>query len=66
MLGKKVLYWSDIEEMVHKIVTDIQQCDQQFDRILCLARGGLIPGAMIAHKLNIRDVYSVAITSYYF
>lgn len=65
MINKKVMYWSDIEEMVHKLVTKIEKSDQNFDRILCLARGGLVPAALLAHKLDIRDVHSVAITSYY-
>lgn len=65
MIGKKVAYWADIEEMVADLTHQIKQSGQEFNAILCLARGGLVPAALLAHALDIRNVYSVAVTSYY-
>lgn len=35
------------------------------DHVVALARGGLIPGTVVANMLNIRHVYSVGLSSYH-
>lgn len=35
-----------------------------FDAVVAIARGGLVPGAIVARELNIRVVESVAVKSY--
>ena len=35
-----------------------------FDAVVAIARGGLVPGAIVARELNIRMVESVAVKSY--
>lgn len=36
----------------------------QFEKIVGIARGGLVPAAIVARELNIRDVDNVSIASY--
>lgn len=36
----------------------------QFDKIVGIARGGLVPAAIVARELNIRNVDNVSIASY--
>lgn len=63
-MQKKVLYWGDVEEMVANIATQISKDAQEFTHILALARGGLVPSALLAHALDLRPVHSLSVYSY--
>ena len=63
-MNKKVLYWSDVEELVANVVHQIQEKDIEFMHIVTLARGGYVPAALLGHGLNIRSVHSVCAYSY--
>lgn len=52
------LFMQDIE----KLITQLQS--EHFDAILAVARGGLIPGSMLANRLKIPLIYSIQIKSY--
>ena len=36
-----------------------------FDRMICVTRGGLVPGAIVARELNIRNVDTISIMTYH-
>lgn len=57
------LSWLSIEAGVSMLMKRIAD-PQAILGIIAIARGGLIPGAMLAHKLGIRNIVSLGIASY--
>ena len=55
--------YADIDEYINHMVTRIRDSAPMWvpDRVVAIARGGLIPSAMIAHKLSVDDVSSIDI-----
>lgn len=47
------LIWTDIEILVEKIASNIQQKELKYDYIVGIPRGGLVPAVMISHILSI-------------
>jgi hypoxanthine phosphoribosyltransferase len=45
--------WQQIENEVNKIANTILSKKDNFDVVIGLSRGGLIPGVMLSHKLNL-------------
>lgn len=45
--------WLQIENEVNKIANTILSKKDNFDVVIGLSRGGLIPGVMLSHKLNL-------------
>lgn len=45
--------WQQIENEVNKIANSILSKKDTFDVVIGLSRGGLIPGVMLSHKLNL-------------
>ena len=52
------LSWDDITEIVKELAIDIHK-EYQPEIIIAVARGGMIPGVMLSHALNIRDVETI-------
>lgn len=61
---KRYLNWTNIEEAVSSLAVSIESHHCSFDRILAVARGGLIPAAMLSHRLGIKEVGSLQLESY--
>lgn len=55
--------WKDHEELVNKLATDILQSQWDFDTILCIARGGLLVGLQLSHRLD-KKLSIISATSY--
>lgn len=53
--------WSMIEELIYKLCDEISRSMYSPDLIYAIQRGGLIPGVMISHRLNIREFDSISI-----
>lgn len=47
------LGWETIHHAVDALTYQLQRTDKDADMIVAIARGGLIPGTMLAHKLNL-------------
>ena len=62
--GKHYLDWKDITEAVSSLAVSIESHNCQFERILGISRGGLIPATMLAHQLGIQEVGSLQLESY--
>ena len=45
--------WQQIENEVNKIANTILSKKDNFDVVIGLSRGGLIPGVMLSHRLNL-------------
>jgi len=48
--------WNQIDNIVTDIADRIKRRQVKFDNIIGLSRGGLIPGVMLSHKLNVNFV----------
>ncbi|RLT26188.1 MAG: phosphoribosyltransferase [Chloroflexi bacterium] len=61
-----VLTWAELNEHVEALALQIQAlpADQRPDAILAISRGGLVPGAMLAYRLGIRDLL-IAVAEHY-
>ncbi|OPZ62634.1 MAG: Xanthine phosphoribosyltransferase [Firmicutes bacterium ADurb.Bin506] len=53
--------WKDIERLVDVIYSRI---DGDFDAILCITRGGMVPAALLAERIGQRNVMSAAVMFY--
>lgn len=45
--------WSSIDSLIHSFACKIKIEQAQFDTIIALSRGGLVPGVILSHKLNL-------------
>ena len=61
-----VLTWEELNAHVEALALQIQAlpADQRPDAILAISRGGLVPGAMLAYRLGIRDLL-IAVAEHY-
>lgn len=55
-MRQEILIWNDVDKLIDHL---IPQFEVEFDALLMVARGGLIPGGMLAEALQI-DVILVA------
>jgi len=61
------LSWTDIEFLSSKIADDLARQLGPIDpeiQLVGVARGGLIPATLVAHKLGLRKVVSLGLMSY--
>lgn len=56
------LSWEDLLLLVRRLAERLQ--DQPFDLLLGVARGGLIPTALLAQALGARDILTAAVMFY--
>lgn len=63
-MDKEYITWEGVEEMVENICTDNKLKDKNYDLIIGISRGGLIPATLFAKHLNIREIYCFGIKTY--
>ncbi len=56
--------WKQIDELVEKIARDIATAGFKPDLLIGITVGGLIPLALLAKKLGVRDVTTISAASY--
>jgi xanthine phosphoribosyltransferase len=61
---KMILSWDDVKNQSKTLAEKIRQSGN-VKGIVCIARGGLVPTAIIANALDIRNVKSIAVVSYH-
>ena len=61
--SKFELSWEGVEHHANLIAQALGS-DLQFRNIVALARGGLIPAAMLAQRLNVRRIHNVCLRHY--
>jgi len=66
MISGTAIYmgWDDVIRNCQVVVAAIRACSRKVERIVAVSRGGLVPAAIIANALDIRDVRCVAVSSY--
>lgn len=58
------LSWQEIEAMVQKLAAEIKAAGFVPDRLIGITVGGLIPLALLAQEMDIRNVSTVSASSY--
>lgn len=58
---KTIVTWDDIDEMVGSLADAV---GDQFDVMLAITRGGLVPAGMLAYRLGLRNILVAAVVFY--
>ncbi len=58
------LYWDDVEELCIEIAREIRNHRVEFDIIIGLARGGLVPARILSDLLDNDELYTVRVKFY--
>ena len=61
-LKKIYLSWSDVDDLIRGMVPRLQAYD--FDVVIAITRGGIIPGGIIAEQLGIQQVLVASVDFY--
>jgi|TARA_R100000781_G_scaffold90496_1_gene55942 hypoxanthine phosphoribosyltransferase len=64
MSEKTRLTWTDIEKDTDNLVSKIKASGKEYDCILGIANGGLVPTCIIAKALQLKNVLTVSLKSY--
>lgn len=60
-MSKQYINWSDIERMVGRL---LKQIPTDYDNIMVITRGGMVPACLISEKTNIRNILVAAVMFY--
>jgi hypoxanthine phosphoribosyltransferase len=55
---REILTWNDVDKLVDHL---IPQFEEEFEAMLMITRGGLIPGGMLAEALNMTTILTAAV-----
>jgi hypoxanthine phosphoribosyltransferase len=58
---KRILGWDDIQREVDDLVVKL---DREFDAMLVVTRGGMIPACLISERLDMRNILVAAVQLY--
>jgi hypoxanthine phosphoribosyltransferase len=57
-LRREILSWEDVDQLIDHL---IPQFETEFDAMLIITRGGIIPGGILAESMEIQDVLIASI-----
>lgn len=57
-MRREILTWQDIDQLVDHI---IPQIESEFDAMLIITRGGIIPGGLLAEALGLSTILTAAV-----
>lgn len=57
-IRQEVLSWDDVDKLIDHL---IPQFDEEFDAMVLVTRGGIIPGGMLAEAMGITDILTAAV-----
>ena len=63
MVEKAFIDWAYIDNWVSKLAELIKETEIEYDYIVALGRGGLIPGTMLSYKLGIKNLQNLGINT---
>ena len=63
MVEKAFIDWAYIDNWVSKLAELIKETEIEYDYIIALGRGGLIPGTMLSYKLGIKNLQNLGINT---
>lgn len=59
--GKRYLSWGDVERLVGRLV---EKLPTNYDHLLVVTRGGMIPAALVSQLIGMRDILVAAVMFY--
>ena len=59
---KLYLSWSDVDKLIGRMVSRLEAYD--YDLVIAITRGGIVPGAIIAERLSIQQVLVASVDFY--
>jgi hypoxanthine phosphoribosyltransferase len=57
-MRREILTWNDIEALIDHV---IPQFKVEFDAMLIITRGGIIPGGMLAEALDLGEIFTASV-----
>jgi len=57
-MRREVLTWNDVDKLIDHL---IPQFDTEFDAMVVITRGGIVPGGMLAEALNLTAILTAAV-----
>lgn len=57
-MRQEVLSWDDVDKLIDHL---LPQFDEEFDAMVLVTRGGIIPGGMLAEAMGIADILTAAV-----
>ena len=64
MTNKIYISWEEFHQDTVKLCNKIKADGLEFDKIIAVSRGGLIPAGIIAYELDIRNTETINMSSY--
>ena len=58
-MGKLYIDFEDVKSGINDF-----KFNKEFDAILCVTRGGLVPAGLLSYKLEVKDVFNIKVESY--
>ena len=59
---RDIVSWDDLADMIGRLADDLRPAD--YDLMLAITRGGLVPAGMLAYRLGIRNILVAAVEFY--
>jgi len=60
-LSKEYCTWEEVDLLVQNLAYKIQRSRKQFDAILAITNGGIVPARLMARELDINDIQFISI-----
>jgi hypoxanthine phosphoribosyltransferase len=57
-MRRELVSWEEVQRLVDHL---IQQFEHEFQSMLVITRGGIIPGGMLAERMGLRDILTAAV-----
>jgi uncharacterized protein len=59
--SKEYCTWQEVDLLVENLAYKIQRSGKQYDAILAITNGGIVPARLMARELNINDIQFIPI-----
>lgn len=60
------LSWDDFHKDCELLAEKVRKSGRKYDKLLCITRGGVFVGGLLAHMLELRNITTIALKLYEF
>ena len=64
-MSKEYCTWEEVDLLVQNLAYKIQRSRKQYDAILAITNGGIVPARLMARELDINDIQFIPIRNNY-
>ena len=57
-IQREILSWTDIDKLIDHL---LPQFRGEFDGLLMITKGGLVPGGLLSEQMGIKDVFTASV-----